>query len=154
ERVKDLDVDGIAASLCFPDFVSGFGGTRFNKLADRELGFACIKAYNDFQIEEWAGRAPGRLYSMILLPYWDPQLAVSELQRAAVLGARAVAFSENPYRQGFPAVHDESGYWNPVFAAAEEAQMPLCLHFGSSSWIFSNTPGSVHITQTVSAPLN
>src|SRR5262249_41937473 len=48
ERVKDMDEDGIIASLCFPS-IPGFGGTVFNKLQDRELGLACIQAYNDFQ---------------------------------------------------------------------------------------------------------
>jgi predicted TIM-barrel fold metal-dependent hydrolase len=154
ERVKDMDVDGLAASLCFPSDLPGFGGTRFNKLEDRELGLACIRAYNDFQIDEWAGSAPGRLFGMVLLPYWDPQLAVDELQRTAAKGAVAVAFTENPYRQGFPAIHDPDRYWDPVFGAAQEAAMPFCMHFGSSSYIFTDTPGAPRIAHTVAAPLN
>jgi predicted TIM-barrel fold metal-dependent hydrolase len=154
ERVKDMDIDGILASLCFPSF-PGFGGTKFNCLDDRELGFACIQAYNDFQTDEWAGSAAGRLFAMVLLPYWDPKLAVKELQRAKGNGAVAVAFSENPYRQGFPSIHDADRYWDPVFAAAQEAEMPLCMHFGSSSWVIDTTspdaPGLVHY---VSTPLN
>ena len=31
ERVKDMDVDGLIASLCFPS-MPGFGGTQFNRL--------------------------------------------------------------------------------------------------------------------------
>jgi predicted TIM-barrel fold metal-dependent hydrolase len=154
ERVKDMDEDGVIASLCFPSF-PGFGGTKFNCLGDRELGFACIQAYNDFQTDEWAGSAPGRLFGMVLLPYWDPQLAVAELQRTAGKGARAVAFSENPYRQGFPSIHDKDHYWDPVFAAAQEAEMPLCMHFGSSSFIIETTsPDAPRLVHTVSSPMN
>ena len=97
ERVKDMDIDGILASLCFPS-IPGFGGTQFNKLADRELGLACIQAYNDFQIEEWAGAAPGRLFAMVLLPYWDPQLAVAEIERTAARGRGRDHVQREPVR--------------------------------------------------------
>jgi predicted TIM-barrel fold metal-dependent hydrolase len=153
ERVKDMDADGVLASLCFPSF-PGFGGTVFNRLPDRELGLACIQAYNDFQIDEWAGSAPGRLFGMVLLPYWDTHLAVQELQRTAAKGAVAVAFTENPYRQGFPSIHDKDRYWDPVFAAAQEARLPLCMHFGSSSWVMTSAPDAPRIVETVAAPLN
>ncbi len=154
ERVKDMDEDGIIASLCFPS-LPGFGGTKFNCIDDRELGLACIEAYNDFQTDEWAGLAPGRLFAMVLLPYWDTNLAVKELLRCASKGAVAVAFSENPYRQGYPSIHDQEGYWDPVFAAAQEAGMPLCMHFGSSSWVIETTsPDAPRIVHTVSSPLN
>jgi predicted TIM-barrel fold metal-dependent hydrolase len=154
ERVKDMDADGIVASLCFPS-LPGFGGTKFNCLDDRDLGMACIRAYNDFQTDEWAGSAPGRLFGMVLLPYWDTKLAVQELQRSAAKGAVAVAFSENPYRQGYPSIHDKERYWDPVFAAAQEAEMPLCMHFGSSSFVIDTTsPDAPRIVHTVSTPLN
>ncbi|MBO0729387.1 MAG: amidohydrolase family protein [Acidimicrobiaceae bacterium] len=154
ERVKDMDQDGIIASLCFPS-LPGFGGTKFNCLDDRELGLACIQAYNDFQTDEWAGSAPGRLFGMVLLPYWDTKLAVQELQRTAAKGAVAVTFSENPYRQGYPSIHDKDRYWDPVFAAAQEAEMPLCMHFGSSSFVIDTTsPDAPRIVHTVSTPLN
>ncbi len=151
ERVKDMDIDGVIASLCFPS-LSGFGGNKFNAI-DRELGFACIQAYNDFQIEEWAGSAPGRLFAMVLLPYWDTALAIEELHRTAAKGAVAIAFNENPYRQGFPSLHDH-GYWDPLFAAVEEAGLPLCLHFGSSSFLFTSAPDAPRIVRSSAAPLN
>jgi predicted TIM-barrel fold metal-dependent hydrolase len=132
----------------------GFGGTIFNRLEDRKLGLACIQAYNDFQIDEWAGSAPGRLFGMVLLPYWDPLLAVRELQRTASKGAVTIAFTENPYRQGFPSIHDSDRYWDPVFDAAQEAELPLSMHFGSSSWTITTAPDAPRIVQTVAAPLN
>jgi predicted TIM-barrel fold metal-dependent hydrolase len=153
ERVKDMDVDGVLASLCFPS-LPGFGGTIFNQLEDRELALACIRAYNDFQTEEWAGSATGRLFAMVLLPYWDPQLAVDELQRTAAEGAVAVAFTENPYRLRFPSIHDPARYWDPVFAAAQEAELPLCLHFGSSSRVVRASPDAPRSIQSVASPLN
>ena len=153
ERVKDMDLDGVAASLCFPTF-PGFGGTRFQMLGDRELGSACIRAYNDFQIEESAGSAPGRLFPMVLLPFWDPSLAVEEIERTAAKGAVAITFTENPSRLGFPSIHDSGRYWDPVWAAAQDAELPICIHFGSSSFVLTTSEDSPLIVGSVAAPLN
>lgn len=133
-RLEDMDVGGVAAALNFP-LVPGFSGTLFSTAKDRDLGLACIRAYNDFMLDEWCAAAPDRYIPMVLVPLWDPQLAVSEIQAAAARGARAIAFSEDTYNQGFPSLHDPDGHWDPVFAAAQEAEMPLCLHMCSSSTV-------------------
>ena len=153
ERVLDMDVDGVLGSLCFPTY-PGFSGTRFQTLADRELGWECIKAYNDFQNEEWARSAPGRLFGMVLLPFWDTALAVSEIERSATNGAKAITFSENPSRQGYPSLHDADHYWDPVFAAAQDAELPICVHFGSSSFVQTTAPDAPMIVQSATSPTN
>ena len=38
-RIRDMDLGGIAASLCFPSMVTGFAGTTFARSTDPELGF-------------------------------------------------------------------------------------------------------------------
>ena len=131
-RVADLDAAGIDASLCFPSFPR-FCGQEFTEVADRALGLACVRAYNDWMIDEWCAAVPGRLIPMIILPLWDAALATVEVQRCAAKGARAVTFSENPAALGLPSVHDRRRYWDPVFAACAEANMPVCTHIGSSS---------------------
>jgi predicted TIM-barrel fold metal-dependent hydrolase len=81
---------------------------------------------------------------------------VKELLRTKANGAVAVAFSENPYRQGFPSIFDKDRYWDPLFAAAQEAEMPLCMHFGSSSWVFGadGAPDAPMLVTTVASPLH
>jgi len=108
-------------------------GQTFLEGADRELALLCVQAYNNWILEEWAGAAPGRLIPMSILPLWDSQLAVAEVQRVAGLGSKAITFSENPAALGIPSIHDEDGYWDPVMSAIVEADLPLCLHIGSSS---------------------
>ena len=132
ERVQDLDAAGILASLCFPSFPR-FCGQEFTEIADRGLGLACVRAYNDWMIEEWCGAVPGRLIPLVILPLWDATLATAEVERCAALGARAVTFSENPAAMGLPSIHDRGRYWDAVFAACAEARMPVCTHIGSSS---------------------
>ena len=138
-RVEDMNRAGVLASLCFPSFPR-FCGQTFTEADDKGLGLACVKAYTDWMIEEWCGTAPGRLIPMIILPLWDPHLAVAEIERTAALGARAIAFSENPYLLGLPSLHEPTRYWEPVVAAATEAEMPLCMHLGSSSQLPSTSP--------------
>jgi predicted TIM-barrel fold metal-dependent hydrolase len=153
ERVNDMDVDGILGSLCFPTY-PGFSGTRFQTLADRELGLACVQAYNDFQIDEWAGSAPGRLFGMVMLPFWDVPRATQEIERAAARGAKAITFSEAPSRQGYPSLHDKDRYWDPVFAAAQDAELPICVHFGSSSFVQTTSDDAPMIVSSATAPVN
>jgi predicted TIM-barrel fold metal-dependent hydrolase len=131
-RVADMDRDHVLASLCFPSFPR-FAGQLFSLIDDKELGLACIRAYNDWMIEEWAGTVPGRLIPLVVMPFWDPKLATAEVQRCAAAGAAAVAFSENSDKLGFPSIHDADYYWDPVFAACAEAGLPVCMHMGSSS---------------------
>lgn len=131
-RLSDMDLDGVWASMCFPSFPR-FCGQVFSECEDRELGYACLRAWNDWMVEEWCGSSPGRYIPLVLIPLWDPRLAASEIERCAAKGARAVAFSENPAHLGWPSIHDRNRYWDPVFAAAQDASMPLCMHIGSSS---------------------
>jgi predicted TIM-barrel fold metal-dependent hydrolase len=136
-RVADMDVDGVQAQLCFPSFPK-FAGTVFLRADDKNLARLCVEAYNDFMIDEWCGYAPDRLIPLILLPLWDPRLAAIEIERCAAKGGRAISFPENPYPLGLPSFHTD--HWDPVFRAAEDAGMPLCMHFGSSGQAPSTSP--------------
>ena len=116
-----MDRAGILASLCFPT-LPRFCGQLFMEASDREFGFVCLQAYNDWMIEEWCGAAPGRYIPLMLIPMWDPQLAVEEMERCAAKGATTFAFSENPAPLGLPTIHDTDRYWDPVMAAANELE--------------------------------
>jgi predicted TIM-barrel fold metal-dependent hydrolase len=138
-RLEDMDRAGILASLCFPT-LPRFCGQLFMEASDREFGFVCLKAYNDWMIEEWCGSAPGRYIPLMLIPMWDPPLAAKEMERCASKGATAFAFSENPAPLGLPTIHDRNRYWDPVMAAANELEMIACMHTGSSSVVPSIAP--------------
>lgn len=129
-RLADMDLDGVTASLNFPTFPR-LAGQTFLEAKDRELALLCVRAYNDWMLDEWCAADPGRFIPCCIVPLWDPHLAANELQRVAANGARAITFSENPAKLGQPSIH--SGHWDPLFAAAADANIPLCLHIGSSS---------------------
>jgi predicted TIM-barrel fold metal-dependent hydrolase len=134
-----MDLDGVLASLCFPS-LPRFAGQLFYESKDKDLGLICLQAYNDWMIEEWCEAAPGRFIPMVLMPLWSPELAVKELERCANLGARAVAFSENPAPLGLPTIHDPDGYWEPVLAASAALELVVCMHVGSSSQLPKISP--------------
>ncbi|MDE0615747.1 MAG: amidohydrolase family protein [bacterium] len=128
ERIKDMDLDGIQASLNFPSF-AGFAGSRFAELEDPDLALACVQAYNDWHIEEWCGAAPDRFIPLVILPYWDIKASVAEIRRTVRMGAKAISFSEAPQKLGEPSFY--SDHWDPLLREAHEASMPLCMHFGT-----------------------
>jgi predicted TIM-barrel fold metal-dependent hydrolase len=129
-RLADMDLCGIWASLCFPSALFGFAGTRFARIADPELGLACVRAYNDWMLEEWCGAAPER-YIACQIPWLaDAETAAGEIRRNAARGFTSVTFSENPEGLGFPDIYGD--YWDPFFRACEETGTVVNLHVGSS----------------------
>ena len=129
-RIEDMEMNWVDASLCFPTFPR-FCGQTFSETNDRELGLACVEAYNDWMVEEWCGDSAGRLIPLIIVPLWDANLAAAEVRRNAARGVHAVCFSEIPPHLGLPSIH--SGHWDPFFAACAETGTVVCMHIGSSS---------------------
>jgi predicted TIM-barrel fold metal-dependent hydrolase len=127
ERVRDMDRNGVLASMCFPSFV-GFAGRKFVDTQDKELALVILKAYNDWHIDEWCGSHPGRFIPLAILPMWDMDAVVSELHRVAAKGARAVSMPEMPHLLGLPSYQND--YWEPFFTALCDEDMVMCLHIG------------------------
>jgi predicted TIM-barrel fold metal-dependent hydrolase len=139
-RVHDMDLDGIYASLCFPSLIAGFAGTIFANSNDQQLGLACLRAWNDWHIEAWAGPHPDRIIPLQLAWLRDPEIAAADVRRNAERGFKAVSFPENPVDLKLPSVHTD--HWDPFLRACEETQTVICLHNGSSSWTAARSPGA------------
>lgn len=131
ERLKDMDLDGVWGQLCFPNYAR-FAGHRFYlNVDDRDLGLTCLRTYNDYLLDEWCATDPDRLYGAAVLPLIDIDDSVAELKRVIDKGAKAIAFSENPTVLGLPSVH--TGHWDPLWDILDDAEIPVCMHIGSSS---------------------
>jgi predicted TIM-barrel fold metal-dependent hydrolase len=133
ERVRDMELNGVWASLNFPSAVWGFAGSRFSKMRDTDVGYACVQAYNDWMLEAWCGSHPDRLISCSIPWLADPQKAAAEVRRNAADGCRSVSFSENPEALGFAPLYGEA--WDPFFAACCETGTVINLHVGSSGQV-------------------
>ncbi|HEU5151050.1 MAG TPA: amidohydrolase family protein [Iamia sp.] len=136
-RVEDQEINHVEASLCFPTFPR-FCGQTFTEHPDRDMGLACVKAYNDWMVEEWCGDSGGALIPLIIVPLWDAELAAAEVRRNAERGVHAVCFSEVPAHLGLPSIH--SGFWDPFFAACEDTETTINMHIGSSSRMPATSP--------------
>jgi predicted TIM-barrel fold metal-dependent hydrolase len=139
-RLADLDENHTEASLCFPT-VPRFCGQLFLNRKDTDLALLCVRAYNDWMIEDWCGGSgAGRLIPLTLVPLWDAELAAAEIRRCADKGSHAVAFSESPSELGLPSIH--TGEWEPFFAACAETNTVINMHIGSSSKQPQTSPGA------------
>tara|TARA_B100001123_G_scaffold180228_1_gene206439 strand:- start:3081 stop:4292 length:1212 start_codon:yes stop_codon:yes gene_type:complete len=141
ERLADMDANHVDVSICFPNVLPRFCGQTFLEREDKELALLCVKAYNDWMIDEWCeGDGKGRLIPLTLIPLWDPIEAAEEVRRCSNKGSFAVAFSENPYHLGLPSIHDKNYFWDPFFTACQETETVICMHIGSSSKMPSTSP--------------
>ncbi len=130
QRIADMDANGILGSMCFPSFPQ-FCGQLFSRTQDKDVALAMVQAYNDWHIDQWCGSYPGRFIPLSIPPIWDPQLMADEVHRVAAKGCRAVTFSENPEKLGWPSYHSE--HWDPFWKAVSDEGTIVCLHIGSSS---------------------
>ena len=137
ERVRDMNVNGVLASMCFPT-MAGFNARTFHEARDKELAHVMLRAYNDWAIDEWCGAYPGRFIPLGIVPMWDVDLAVQEVHRIAKKGCRSISFLEAPHAQDFPSFL--SGHWDPMLQALSEENMVLSLHIGAGFDLIKKAP--------------
>jgi predicted TIM-barrel fold metal-dependent hydrolase len=139
DRIRDMDVNGVLSSMCFPTF-PGFDGKHLLVAPDRTLTERVVSAYNDWHLYEWAGASPGRMIPLGILPLWDVDLAVKEIKRLAANGFTAVTFPDAPYASGLPSCYQ--GYWDPVFKALSDHDVAMCLHIGGAFKLLKRPEGA------------
>ncbi|ONH33408.1 amidohydrolase [Pseudofrankia asymbiotica] len=144
DRIADMDINGVAAQLAFPNYPR-FCGQIFLWGKDKELSKLCVEAYNDWMVEEWCGTSGGRLLPLCIVPLWDVHLAAAEVRRNAARGVRAVAFTELPSYLDLPSLH--SGYWDPFFAACAETGTVVAMHIGSGTKVMQTAPDAPEAVQ-------
>jgi predicted TIM-barrel fold metal-dependent hydrolase len=130
ERIHDMDINGVWASVNFPSQITGFCGSVFSRCSDPELGLAVTRAWNDWFFEEWYSPYPERIVPMGITFLGDAQLGAEEIQRNAARGFRGVTLPEQPHRIDMPSIF--SGWWDPIIEACAETDTVICLHVGST----------------------
>src|SRR3954463_4866859 len=91
-RAKELLSQGVLASVNFPT-LPRFGGLLFNSFKDKELADACVRAWNDFVLDEGCPGGPEGLFvPMVICQVWDPKLAAAEITRCLAKGAKSLCF--------------------------------------------------------------
>jgi predicted TIM-barrel fold metal-dependent hydrolase len=127
ERVRDMNRNGVLASMCFPS-LPGFSGRRFQEAEDKDLALVMLAAYNDWHIDEWCASHPGRFLPLSIGPTWHMDALVAEVKRVAAKGCLAISMPELPHIQGLPSY--QSDYWDPFFRTICDEDLVMCLHIG------------------------
>jgi predicted TIM-barrel fold metal-dependent hydrolase len=148
ERAKDLLSNGIFASVAFPT-LPGFAGRKFQTFADKDLALACVRAWNDFVLDEWCAAEPEMFVPMTIAPVWDVDLAVEEATRCVARGSKALCWMEDPANIDLPSYHTD--YWEPLFAFTQEAGLPVCMHIGGSLKSAASEEGTVPMVEIAAA---
>src|SRR4029077_17447794 len=118
-------------------------------IADRDLGLACVRAWNDWLFEEWYERYPSRIVPLGITDLADARPAAHEIRRNAERGFRSVTFPERPHAIGLPSLWDRD-HWDAIIAACAETDTVISLHVGSSG-VYESPPGAP--SQQLSATL-
>ncbi|MBC7785863.1 MAG: amidohydrolase [Burkholderiales bacterium] len=128
-RIDDMNANGVIASMNFAN-MPGFGGEAFIRGSDKALMLAVVEAYNNWHVDDWCAKHPGRMIPNAILPLWDVDLAVAEVNRMGKKGVTAVCFLENTVAFGLPSIHN--GYWDPLFKAVVDNGMVVTIHIGTA----------------------
>ena len=130
ERLKAMDSDGVDYSALYPT-VAGLAGETFGRIKDEELELACVQAYNDWLIEEWAS-ASERFIPQCLVPLSPISETVNEIKRAVGKGHKGVVFPAVPmHLRDVPHINEPD--YDPIWATCQELEVPVCFHSGSST---------------------
>jgi len=121
ERVKDQDVDGVAAEVLYTTFAM-----PLFRLPDADLQRACFKVYNDW-VAEFRTHEPDRFHPIGLISLEDLDAGVEELERCAKIGLKGAQIWGGP--------PSDRPFWteeyDPIWTVAQEAHLPLSLHLGT-----------------------
>lgn len=127
KRLALMDDYGIHAQILYPN-VAVFSQKTLQSNGSNDLQLECVRAYNDY-LTEWAQFAPGRYVPVGILPFWDMEATIAEVERVAAAGHKGLVFTQNPAAFGLPVLTDP--YWDLLWASAQEKKLPINFHIAS-----------------------
>ena len=129
-RTKDMDLDGVEAEVLYGMTSAGI------RIKDPEIVAATFGIYNEW-VANFCQTRPGRWYALACVPVHDPTIAAEELRRVAKLGLRG----SDLYVGGIMRpIYVRDGYWDPLWEAAAETQMPISFHIGGGGGLQVKPP--------------
>ena len=151
ERLKMMDEHGLTLQILYPNTL-GFAGSFVMNMKDPELRDFCVTAYND-AMGEVAAEGEGRLHPQAVVPFWDIELAVSEVERCHdKYGMTGFVISDSPENWGLPTL--VKPYWDPLWSTAQERGLPVNFHIGGGfstgePWQGFQAPGGIACSSTL-----
>ncbi len=118
--IDHMEIDGIDAGAFYPGL-----GAHIYGITDKEFRLELCRAYNDWQAE-WCSLDPNRLITFAMLPATEetPEEALAEMDRALKMGFTSILV---PMYSGH---RFWEPWWEPIWAAAQEADVAVNFHKG------------------------
>jgi predicted TIM-barrel fold metal-dependent hydrolase len=140
-RVKMMDEQGIHAQIAYAN-VLGFSGQNAMK-TDPKLRLMAMQIFND-AMGDYQKDSGERIFPMPMLPWWDVDESVKELERCLKWGPRGINWNPDTHSHGLPAIDDP--HWSKLWEACVANKLPVNFHIGASdesvSWFFQGSlPG-------------
>jgi predicted TIM-barrel fold metal-dependent hydrolase len=129
ERLDLLDNLGIYAQVLYPNGI-GFASNHIFAIEDTEIRSTVLRIYNDFLVGVQK-QSNGRLFPQALLPVWDMDLCVSEINRLADQGITGFTLSDKPEMIGLPELWES--YWDPMWQLFNDRGLVANFHIGSGA---------------------
>jgi predicted TIM-barrel fold metal-dependent hydrolase len=149
-RIRDLDAEGIAAEVVFPQGSIPFAAypalsdprrprTTFD--AEPELRIAGPRIYNRW-LAAFCAAHPGRHAGIAVVPIFDIAAAVAEVEWARQAGlAGGISLPPISSSGRYPMYNDP--LYEPFWAACQANQMPLNIHGGGDTPFYGDGPESI-----------
>src|SRR5438552_1500673 len=137
-RDKELDADGVAGEVIFPDADAVLGGASApfgaglgssSGLYSGDLMMAGARAHNRW-VAELCQESPERRAGLALVPVHDIDAAVAEVTRAGESGLTGGALIPSMWLDN-PPYHDKR--YDPFWAACQDLEMPVHTHSGAAA---------------------
>jgi predicted TIM-barrel fold metal-dependent hydrolase len=128
-RLALMDQQGIWAHLVYPNAI-GFGGQQLGAVGDIQLRNLAAHIFN-VAMAEMQSESGNRLFPMAILPWWDMDCLLKEIDRIKDLGLAGVNTIADPQEFDLPDL--STPFWTPMFKALEETNLPLNFHIGASA---------------------
>ena len=122
EHLRDMKIDSVYGEVLYPS-----QGLFYFKIADSKLMSAVFRAYNDW-LAEFCSIDPQRLKGIAMVNLDDVEDGVDELKRASKLGLAGAMIADYPTET----TRYYRAEYEPFWAVAEELDMPLSLHTGTT----------------------
>jgi predicted TIM-barrel fold metal-dependent hydrolase len=135
-RLRRMDEYGIWAQVLYPNLM-GFESLTFMAQDDTDFALACVYAYNDFTTE-FASTSPERFIPITVVPFWDVDASLAEIERCAAMGHKGLLWANKFEQAELPSFVDR--HWDPVYRMCEEMGLAVNFHVGFSSKSRKDTP--------------
>jgi predicted TIM-barrel fold metal-dependent hydrolase len=134
-RDAELDADGVAGEVIFPDAdaVTAGASAPFGAglAATAEVPFELLmggaRAHNRW-LAELCAESPDRRAGVAIVPIFEPQAAVEEITRARESGLRGGILIPSMWAPYEPYHHEK---YDAVWAACQDLEMPVHVHSGA-----------------------